>query len=90
MSKNDYFSLTPAETKAKVRGYVVNRDIMSSNFRALYYLSFNQWAKTPMSAQELWPLSIDAETSPDDENLTIEQIYERNAKFIELFNNINK
>lgn len=79
LSKDEYFLLTPAETAAKVKGYITKRDTMSANFRALYYLMFNQWAKTPKSPHELWPLSIDKE---EDEE-PIEQTYERNRQLIE-------
>lgn len=54
---------------------------MSSNFRALFQLQFNQWAKHPKEAHILWPLSIDRTIEP----LTDEEMYKRNAEIIRLF-----
>ena len=79
LSKEEYFNLTPAETHTKVKAYVKNRDLMSANFRALFHLQFNQWAKNPKSRHELWPLSID---EIPDSNLTMNEIYERNREII--------
>jgi len=79
LNKEYFLSLTPAETSAIVDGYVYNRDTMSANFRALFWLSFNQWSKTPKSSESLWPLSIDS----DGQELSMDEIYERNKRIIE-------
>lgn len=54
---------------------------MASNFRALFQLQFNQWAKLGerKSASELWPLSIDEN---EVEPLTDEEMYKRNEEII--------
>ena len=54
---------------------------MASNFRALFHLQYNQWAKYTKSAQELWPLSIDENVQV----LSEEEMYERNARIIAEF-----
>lgn len=51
--------------------------MMSANFRALFWLQFNQYAKTPKSQTQLWPLSFD---HVNDE--TADEMYERNRKII--------
>ena len=79
--KEEYFALTPAETYTKVQAYTHNRDVVASNFRALFHLQFNQWSKERRSAHELWPLSID--NMPNE--LTEEEMYERNAKIIKAY-----
>jgi len=71
--------LTPAETTAKVQGYIRNLDRMSANFRALFWLSFNQFAKTPKKAESLWPLSIDGDKTG---GVADEDMYERNTRII--------
>lgn len=75
MSKHEYFNATPAETYTRMQGYLYNRDVMASNFRALFSLQYNQWSKQKMSPQSLWPLDI-------DQTLSAEEIYERNQKII--------
>jgi len=75
MSKREYFDSTPAEVNARMQGYLSNRDIMASNFRALFALQYNQWAKHPMKPENLWPLDIDEK--PD-----AKEIYKRNEKII--------
>lgn len=54
---------------------------MSSNFRALFHLQFNQWAKYSKSAHELWPLSIDENVQV----LSEDEMYARNARIIAEF-----
>jgi hypothetical protein len=78
LSKTEYFYLTPAELTAKLNGYIYNRDVLSSNFRALFWLQFNQYSKTPKSAESLWKLSID-----QNNELTAAEMYERNKNIIE-------
>lgn len=56
-----------------------NRDVMSANFRALFSLHYNQWAKSKKSPEQLWQLSIDGGIN----NLTEEEMYERNKKVIQ-------
>jgi hypothetical protein len=80
LSKAYFFSLTPAETTAIVDGWVYNRDINASNFRALFWLQFNQYSKHPKKAEDLWPLSVDQNSS---HGMTAEDMYERNKKVIE-------
>lgn len=65
---------------AKVDGYVYNRDTLSDNFRALFTLQFNQWAKKSEQKKpsQLWPLSFD-----NNQKQTSEDMYERNKKLIE-------
>jgi hypothetical protein len=79
LSKEYLMSLTPAETSAIVDGYIYNRDIEAANFRALFWLTFNQFSKHQRRAEELWPLSIDS----DKEVMTMEEMYERNKRVIE-------
>jgi len=82
ISKAEYLSLTPAETYNKVQAYIYNRDMMSANFRMLYTLQFNQWAKRGQQKQpaKLWPLSFDT-----DHELPAEEMYARNAEIIEQY-----
>lgn len=54
---------------------------MASNFRALFQLQYNQWAKHSKSAKELWPLSIDTVGN----ELTEDEMYERNRIIIEKY-----
>jgi len=60
-----------------VQGYVYNRDVLASNFRALFTLQFNQWSKNPKKAENLWPLSMD-----EIEQLTADEMYARNRNII--------
>jgi len=56
---------------------------MSANFRMLFWLNHNQWAKYPKNPEYLWPLSsIDEQI----EVLTEDQMYERNKIIIEQYN----
>jgi hypothetical protein len=76
----EYWSLTPAETYQKVQGYIYNRDVMASNFRALFWLGYNQNVKKgdQKSDKQLWPLpSIDGIMKKSTED-----IYERNKRII--------
>ena len=52
----------------------------ASNFRSLFLLQYNQWAKTPKTAHELWPLAID-----NVETIPIEEVYERNKRMVKYF-----
>lgn len=57
----------------------------SANFRPIFAAICNQYAKTPKTLRDLWPLSIDGEYEEDE---PIEKIYERNRQLIEtVFNN---
>lgn len=86
ISKDAYFRLTPAETRAICDGWVYNRDMMSNNFRMLFMLQFNQWSKQKKDASQLWPIaSIDGEKA---EPLTEEELYARNKKIIEHYKKI--
>lgn len=76
--------MTPAELSAKVDGYVYNRDTMSANFRALFTLQFNQYAKHPKNPDQLWPLSWDSAN-----DMTMDEIYERNKRIIEAMESVN-
>lgn len=58
--------------------YIYNRDKMSENFRALFQLQYNQWAKFTKQASELWPLSIDDQP----EVITDDEMYKRNEEII--------
>ena len=83
MSKSEYFDLTPAETQAKVKGYIYNRDVLASNFRALFTLGYNQYAAKGKNktAKELWPIdSIDNQVRQPRNN---DDLYERNKKIVE-------
>lgn len=51
---------------------------MSANFRALFHLQYNQWAKHPKQAERLWPLSIDH----IEDELTEDEMYARNKAVI--------
>src|SRR5660398_115485 len=86
LSKEEYWNLTPAETYTKIKGYVFNRDVMSSNFRALFSLSYNQNVKTGdrKKPELLWPLaSIDNEGKQE---LTSDEMFCRNKKIEEWYN----
>ncbi len=52
---------------------------MASNFRALFTIQYNQFAKHAKGATELWPLSIDSHK----EELNAEDMYARNKRVIE-------
>lgn len=60
--------------------------MMSANFRAIFHLQYNQWAKHAKSPSQLWPLSI------DDKGLQLseEEMYERNKRITEWFNSKQK
>lgn len=60
--------------------YIHNRDVMASNFRALFHLQYNQWAKHGKQASELWPLSID-----NKEELPEDELYKRNERIIKAY-----
>ena len=65
---------------AKVNGWRINQDLRSNNFRSLFTLGYNQYAKHPKTQEQLWPLSIDKNST---NKMDIEDIYERNKKIIE-------
>lgn len=50
---------------------------MAANFRALFTLTFNQYAKHPKEPHQLWPLQIDHVN-----DLSMEEVYERNKRII--------
>jgi hypothetical protein len=55
---------------------------MSANFRMLFTLTYNQWAKNAKSPETLWPLiSIDETIEP----LTEDEMYARNKAIIEQY-----
>jgi len=61
---DEFFALTSAEFSAKIRGYVINRDLDSANHRNLFTLTANLNRKKGASAkspEELWGLAIDEE-----------------------------
>jgi len=72
--------MTPAETYTRVKAYVYSMDKRAENFRALFTLQYNQWAKPSdrKTPQQLWPLSID-----EIEQMSEEEMYERNRLVIE-------
>lgn len=80
VSKKEYWSLTPAETIAKAEGWKIKEDLRSNNFRSLFTLGYNQYAKHPKTQEQLWPLSIDKNLT---KKMDIEDIYDRNRKIIE-------
>lgn len=54
--------------------------MMQANFRMLYGIQYNQWAKPRRTNAQLWPIpSIDG---GEVEQLTEEEIYERNKEII--------
>jgi len=54
---------------------------MSSNFRMLFTLNFNQWSRHPKTPEYLWPLVFDEKP----EILTEEELYARNKEIIRQF-----
>lgn len=74
--------MTPAETSATVDGYIYNRQVNSSNFRALFALTFNQWAKKgeAKSPEALWPLPMLDDLVP---KMTADEMFERNKQIAE-------
>ena len=86
LSKQEYFSLTPAETYTKVYGYIFNNERQASYIRNLFHLQFNQWSKRKFSAPALWPLpEIDRIEVLDED-----EMYERNKKLIDAFQKMQK
>lgn len=86
LSKQEYFSLTPAETYTKVYGYIFNNERQASYIRNLFHLQFNQWSKQKLSAKKLWPL-------PEIDNIEVldeDEMYERNKKLIDAFQKMQK
>ena len=67
---DEFWTLTGGELSAKIRGFIVRRDIESSNHRNTFALLRNinrrkgEGAKSP---QELWPLDIDYNDAIDIE-----------------------
>ena len=75
--------MTPAETQAKLKGFIYNRDVLASNFRALFTLGYNHYAQKGKNktAKELWPIpSID---NQEVKGKNTDDLYERNKKLIE-------
>jgi len=53
----------------------------SANFRALFTLGYNQYAKSPKSATQLWPLGID--NTNQSTTLTSDEMFQRNKQIID-------
>ena len=53
-----YFTLTTAETYSIVQGWLWRNERTSADFRELYALQFNQFAKSKKTASQLWPLKL--------------------------------
>jgi len=70
---DEFWKLTSAELNAKMRGYVIARDMESANHRNLFTLMANLHRKKNAAAKEpkdLWPLDIDFVDAPSmDERL---------------------
>ena len=70
---DDFWKLTNGELSAIIRGFVVRRDLESSNHRNLFTLMANINRKKNSAAKEpkdLWPLDIDfLDTVSMDERL---------------------
>jgi len=60
LSSNEYFKLTPAETHTIVNGWLWRNELASSNFRELFTLQYNQFAKRggTKTSSQLWPLKL--------------------------------
>jgi len=59
---DDFWRLTDGELMAKIRGFVVLRDLDSANHRNLYTLMVNVHREKGTGAKkpsEVWPLDID-------------------------------
>ena len=52
----------------------------AANFRSLFTLGYNQYAKHPKSANQLWPLGIDG--SNQSSTMTADEMYARNRDII--------
>lgn len=85
LSKEEFYSLTPAETRIKSKAYRKLQDLDSEKYRVLATILYNSWTDSPRTPHQLWPLSIDEETMQD-----IEEIYARNKRMIDYFNNKKK
>lgn len=62
LSPDDFWRLTSGELSAKMRGFVVRRDLESSNHRNLFTLMANIHRKknsAPKEPKDIWPLDID-------------------------------
>lgn len=79
LSPRDFWSLTEAETIAKVRGHYFTQAYMADNFRSLYTLTYNINTKKGQQKQkaQLWPLVIDHARRKE---YTHEEIVERNRR----------
>lgn len=60
LAPDDYFALTPAETAQIVEGWEWRNQKLSANFRELFTLQYNQFAKggRKKRAKILWPLEL--------------------------------
>jgi hypothetical protein len=67
---DEFWRLTNGELMAKIRGFVVLRDLASANHRNLYTLMANLHREERTAAKkpsELWPLDIDSQGMSMDE-----------------------
>jgi hypothetical protein len=65
---DEFWKLTNGELMAKIRGFVVRRDLRSSDHRNLFTLMANinrEKGKTAKQPKEAWPLDIDYQDSMD-------------------------
>lgn len=71
----DFWAMTSGELGAKIRGYVVRRDLESANHRNLFTLMANIHRRKNAAAKEpkdLWPLDIDfSESMSMDDRLEL-------------------
>lgn len=62
LKPEEFWCLTNGELSAMIRGYVVSRDIESSNHRPLFTLMSNLHRRkgaSPKQPKDIWPLDID-------------------------------
>lgn len=78
ISPDEFWRLTFAETLIKIRGYYLNNDIRSSEFRRLALYTRNRpGVKQIQNPEKLWKLEID---NAFKKELTHEELVERNTR----------
>jgi len=81
---DEFWRLTSGELSAKIRGFVVLRDLASANHRNLFTLMANINRKKGVAAEkpkDLWPLDIDCvETMDMDDRLEFYKKIGKNKK----------
>ena len=85
LKPDEFWVLTNGELMAMIRGYVVRRDLDSSNHRSLFTLMRNVHkgkGESTIKPQDAWPLDIDVEfTMGIDERIEFYKKIAKNSKF---------